>query len=126
MTLWLRAQQQLDLGTVGRADNNAETGALESRRRRGKAQAFRFLPGCCEITFLVLLVHGFATRFAALGLLLMTCIVELTVPDGWPIHITWAAMALAIMAWGPGWLSIDHALRRLPGLRVEEAASAWR
>ena len=27
-------------------------------------------------------------------------IVELTVPDGWPIHITWAAMALAIMAWG--------------------------
>jgi putative oxidoreductase len=54
----------------------------------------------------------------------MTCIVELTVPDGWPIHITWAAMALAIMAWGPGRLSIDHALCRLPGLRVKEAASA--
>ena len=40
----------------------------------------------------------------------MTCIVELTVLDGWPIHLTWAAMALAIMAWGPGLLSIDHAL----------------
>jgi hypothetical protein len=25
-------------------------------------------------------------------------IVELTVPEGWPIHITWAAMALAITA----------------------------
>jgi putative oxidoreductase len=36
----------------------------------------------------------------------------LTVPDGWPIHITWAAMALAIMAWGPGRVSLDHAIRR--------------
>ena len=61
-----------------------------------------FLSGCGEITFPVLLVLGFATRFAALGLLFMTLIVELTVPDGWPIHITWAAMALGIMAWGPG------------------------
>src|SRR5260370_27070052 len=83
-----------------------------------------FLSGTAEILFPVLLVFGFATRFAATGLLFMTCIVELTVPDGWPIHITWAAMALAIMAWGPGRLSIDHALCRLPGLRVNEAASA--
>jgi putative oxidoreductase len=80
-----------------------------------------FLSGSGEIIFPVLLVLGFGTRFAAFGLLLMTCIVELTVPDGWPIHITWAAMALAIMAWGPGRLSIDHALCRLPGLRADEA-----
>jgi putative oxidoreductase len=66
-----------------------------------------FLSGCGEIIFPVLLVLGLATRFAALGLLLMTCIVELTVPDGWPVHITWAAMALGIMAWGPGRLSLD-------------------
>src|SRR6202035_5391755 len=71
-----------------------------------------FLSGCGEIMFPVLLVLGLATRFAALGLLLMTFIVELTVPDGWPIHITWAAMALAIMAWGPGRASLDHAIRR--------------
>jgi putative oxidoreductase len=70
-----------------------------------------FLSGCCEILFPVLLVLGFATRFAALGLLFMTLIVELTVPDGWPVHITWAAMALGIMAWGPGRVSIDHWLR---------------
>ena len=76
-----------------------------------------FLSGCGEITFSVLLVLGFATRFAALGLLFMTLIVELTVPDGWPIHITWAAMALGIMAWGPGRISIDYLVRsflRLP------------
>ena len=67
-----------------------------------------FLSGCGEVTFSVLLVLGLATRFAALGLLFMTIIVELTVPDGWPIHITWAAMALGIMAWGPGRVSIDN------------------
>jgi putative oxidoreductase len=43
----------------------------------------------------------------------MTVIVELTVPDGWPIHITWAAMALGIMGWGPGRISIDYFLSRL-------------
>jgi len=72
-----------------------------------------FLSGCAEIGLPILLALGFATRFAATGLLLMTCIVELTVPDGWPIHITWAAMALGIMAWGPGRLSLDHAIRRV-------------
>jgi putative oxidoreductase len=70
-----------------------------------------FLSGCAEITFPVLLVLGLGTRFAATGLLFMTCIVELTVPDGWPIHITWAALALAIVAWGPGPLSIDGIFR---------------
>ncbi|MCP2222671.1 putative oxidoreductase [Bradyrhizobium elkanii] len=70
-----------------------------------------FLSGCGEITFPVLLVLGLGTRFAALGLLFMTIIVELTVPDGWPIHLTWAAMALGIMAWGPGRISADHLIR---------------
>jgi putative oxidoreductase len=83
-----------------------------------------FLSGSGEIIFPLLLVLGLRTRFGALGLLFMTGVVELTVPDGWPIHITWAAMALAIMAWGPGRRSIDYALCLLPGLRVKEAASS--
>ena len=74
--------------------------------------AMAFLSGCGEIVFPVLLVLGLGARFAALGLLFMTFIVELTVPDGWPIHITWAAMALAIMAYGAGRLSLDHLIRR--------------
>jgi putative oxidoreductase len=71
-----------------------------------------FLSGCGEIMFPVLLVLGLATRFAALGLLAMTLIVELTIPEGWPMHITWAAMALGIMAWGPGRFSIDFWLQK--------------
>jgi len=71
---------------------------------------FAFLSACGEVSFPVLLVLGLGTRFAAAGLLLMTCIIELTIPGGWPIHITWAAMALGIAAWGPGRVSIDYLL----------------
>src|SRR5262245_23176366 len=39
--------------------------------------------GCAEILLPVLLVLGLGTRFAALGLLFMTGIIQLTVPDGW-------------------------------------------
>lgn len=77
-----------------------------------------FLSGCGEIGFPVLLVLGLGTRFAATGLLFMTFIVELTVLDGWPVHFTWAAMALAIMAWGPGRLSADQIIEAMaPPLR---------
>lgn len=72
-----------------------------------------FLSGCGEIMFPILLVLGLGTRFAAFGLLLMTVIVELTVPDGWPVHLTWAAMALGIMAYGPGNISLDHLICRI-------------
>lgn len=54
-------------------------------------------------------------RPAATGLLVMTLVVQLTVPDGWPVHVTWAAMSLGIMAWGPGRVSLDHLIVRRKG-----------
>ena len=74
--------------------------------------AMAFITGTFELLFPVLLVIGLATRLSALGLLIMTVVVELTVPDGWPIHITWAAMAVAVMARGPGVISLDHLIKR--------------
>jgi putative oxidoreductase len=74
-----------------------------------------FAVGSAEILLPILLVLGLATRLAALGLLAMTLVVQLTVPDGWPVHVTWAAMALGIMAWGPGRVSLDHWIERLRG-----------
>jgi putative oxidoreductase len=64
-----------------------------------------FAAASAEILLPILLVLGLGTRLAALGLLVMTLVVQLTVPDGWPLHVTWAAMALGIMAWGPGRVS---------------------
>ena len=74
-----------------------------------------FLAGSAEILLPILLVVGLATRMAAASLLVMTIIVQLTVPHGWPLHVTWAAMALAIMAAGAGRISLDYWIGRCHG-----------
>jgi len=62
-----------------------------------------------EIVLPILLAFGFLTRWAALGLLCMTAVIQLTYPDGWEnFHLYWAAIALAIMTFGPGAVSIDR------------------
>jgi putative oxidoreductase len=64
-----------------------------------------------EIVLPILLAFGLLTRYAALGLLCMTAVIQLTYPDGWQnFHLPWAAMALAIMAFGPGPVSLDRML----------------
>lgn len=66
-----------------------------------------------EHLFPILLVIGLASRLSALALLGMTLVIELFVyPDAWPIHGTWAACLLIIMAHGPGLLSLDHLLSK--------------
>lgn len=61
----------------------------------------------------IMLVVGLGTRFAALGILIMTALIQLTVPDGWEAyHLPWAAMALAVMTYGPGKLALDRLLTR--------------
>lgn len=65
--------------------------------------------GIAEIVLPVLLVLGLGTRFAALGLLGMTVVIQLTVPEGWAnFHLPWAAMALALTVYGAGKASLDH------------------
>lgn len=72
-----------------------------------------FMAGTAEIVLPLLLVLGFGTRFAALGLLVMTGIIQLTVPDGGlTYHLPWAAMLLATLVWGPGRIALDEAIVR--------------
>jgi putative oxidoreductase len=71
-----------------------------------------------EITLPVLLVLGFATRFAAFALLVMTGVIQLVFPDGWAnFHLYWASLAIGIMALGPGPLSLDRLISRRLGPR---------
>lgn len=66
-----------------------------------------------EITLPILLVLGFATRFAALALLVMTTVIQLVFPDGWAnFHLYWASLAVGIMALGAGPLSLDRLITR--------------
>jgi len=74
-------------------------------------QTMALLSALGETVLPVLLVFGLATRYAALGLLAMTAIIQLTVPDGWAnFHLPWAAMALSIMTFGPGRIALDRLL----------------
>lgn len=59
----------------------------------------------------VLLVLGLLTRLSALGLLAMTAVIQIFVyPEAWVTHGLWAAALLAVAAYGPGRVSVDHAL----------------
>ncbi len=76
--------------------------------------ACAYLVGISEIAFPILLVFGLATRFSATGLLIMTGVIQLTYPEGWVnFHLYWAALALAIMALGPGPVSLDGLIGRI-------------
>jgi len=45
----------------------------------------------------------------------MTGVIQLVVPEGWVnFHLPWAGLALAIIALGPGALSLDRLLERWP------------
>lgn len=60
----------------------------------------------------VLIVLGLLTRPAALGLLVMTAVIQLfVVPGGWPTHLLWLAPLAYLVARGPGGWSADRLLR---------------
>lgn len=68
-----------------------------------------YAAGIAEIVLPILLVLGLGVRFAALGLLAMTAVIQLTVPDGWAnFHLPWAAMALALIVFGGGRIGLDR------------------
>ena len=72
-----------------------------------------YIDAVAEIVLPVLLIVGLATRLSAFGLLIMTAVIQLTVPDGWAdFHLPWAALAVALMAVGPGVLSLDWLIDR--------------
>lgn len=61
----------------------------------------------------ILLVIGLGSRFAALGLLGMTTVIEVFVyPDAWSTHLSWAGLLLPVIAKGAGAFSIDALIAR--------------
>ena len=57
----------------------------------------------------ILLVLGLLTRLSALGMFVMTLVIQLFVfPDAWPVHMFWAAILFAVMVLGPGRISLDR------------------
>lgn len=74
-----------------------------------------YLATGAEFFLPLLLVLGLATRFAALGLFIMTAVIQLWVyPEAWPTHIVWFAILVYLLRHGGGRLAADA----LPGRRA--------
>lgn len=81
-----------------------------------------------ELGLSLLFMAGLAGRLSALGLLVMTCVIQFVVgqtPQGLennianPIHYFWMFLLLLVVVRGPGPLSLDGVLSRfVPGVRA--------
>jgi putative oxidoreductase len=74
-----------------------------------------YLFSYAEFVLPICLLLGFATRFAALALLIMTVLLALYVAPAlwWSAHVYWIAILLVLISLGPGAVSIDALLRTL-------------
>jgi putative oxidoreductase len=66
-----------------------------------------------EFVLPIMLVIGFGTRIATLGLLIMTVLIQLYgLPQAlWSAHVYWASILMVLLAVGPGQVSIDAIIR---------------
>lgn len=74
-----------------------------------------------ELTLPVLLTLGLFGRLSALGMFIMTCVIQFIVANtpagienniGNPDHYMWMMLLAAVVIRGPGMLSVDHWLSR--------------
>lgn len=104
---WLSGQTKLDGWTI--KDTTFFLFRYEYQLPLLPPELAAYLATAMEHALPVLLVIGLATRFAALGLLGMTLVIQLFVyPEAWSLHALWAAVLLVIVARGPGAWSLDH------------------
>jgi putative oxidoreductase len=72
-----------------------------------------YLVSYAEFILPIMLVLGLGTRFAALGLMIMTALIQIYVmPQAlWSAHVYWASMLLVLLSLGAGQASVDHIIR---------------
>jgi putative oxidoreductase len=100
-------------GTLYLFENQFKLHVLGAAIALPAPDSLAFAVAVAEIVLPALLVAGLATRFAALALLVMTGVIQLVFPDGWAnFHLYWASLAVAIVALGPGPLSLDRLIDR--------------
>ena len=71
-----------------------------------------YLATYAEHAFAILLVLGLFTRITAVGVLVMTAVIQVFVyPLAWPTHLTWAALTVYLITKGGGRVSMDRFFR---------------
>jgi putative oxidoreductase len=72
-----------------------------------------YMATAAELALPILLFAGLFTRFAALGLLIMTLVIQIFVyPNAFDTHGTWAVAFLFLMKFGAGHISLDYLIFR--------------
>jgi putative oxidoreductase len=74
-----------------------------------------YLVSYAEFILPIMLVLGLGTRFAVLGLLIMTATIQIYVmPQAlWTVHVYWGSILLVLLSLGAGQISLDHIIRWL-------------
>ena len=77
--------------------------------------AAAYLFSYAEFVLPVCLLLGFATRFAAAGLLALTMLLQIYVAPAmwWSLHVYWLSILLVLVLLGPGAISIDALIRTI-------------
>ena len=77
--------------------------------------AAAYLFSYAEFVLPICLLLGFATRFAAAGLLALTMLLQIYVAPAmcWPLHVYWVSILLVLVLFGPGAISIDALIRTI-------------
>ena len=76
--------------------------------------AAAYLFSYAEFVLPICLLLGFATRFAAAGLLALTMLLQIYVaPAMWSLHVYWLSILLVLVLLGPGAISIDALIRTI-------------
>jgi putative oxidoreductase len=71
-----------------------------------------YLASYASFVLPLMLVLGLGTRIAALGLLIMTAMIIIVMPEAlWATHVYWGALLLVLLSQGPGVISVDHIVR---------------
>ena len=77
--------------------------------------AAAYLFSYAEFVLPICLLLGFATRFAAAGLLALTMLLQIYVAPAmwWSLHVYWVSILLVLVLLGPGAISIDALIRTI-------------
>ena len=67
-----------------------------------------------EFGLSMLLLAGLATRFAAVGLIAMTLVIQYVYPSAWwSVHVWWLLVLLVLVSKGGGKISLDHLIGKM-------------
>lgn len=74
-----------------------------------------YLFSYAEFVLPICLLLGFATRFAAVGLLALTMLLQIYVTPAmwWSLHVYWVSILMVLVLLGPGAISIDALIRTI-------------